>query len=279
MMQRGQGAKAELGAFLRMRRERLTPEQVGLPPSPRRRTMGLRREEVAILAGVSVTWYTYLEQGRGRDVSPSVLDSVAAALRLNEDERRHMHFLMYGQVITPRPLDQDVPVRELLKQITTLGDCNPYPVYMVDQPCDLLAWNDAAVEWYDDWEVLAGDQRNLLVWMFTAPKARRCFADWEETARDTLARWRADIARRAPNRKTQERIAHLKRVSLEFRNWWDSHDVMEHRTGTRTFLHPRMGRQALHVLPVTSFYDGTPVIVFHLPARGVTEDSHSGTLR
>jgi transcriptional regulator with XRE-family HTH domain len=260
------GSKSEIGTFLRLRRERLTPEDVGLPRSTRRRTAGLRREEVAILAGVSATWYTYLEQGRGRDVSPGVLDGVAGALQLNEDERRYMHQLVYGRVIGPRPLDGGTNIRALLTEIIALSNTNPYPVYLLNDAFDLLAWNDAAVEWYADWNALPKDERNLLSWMLTSREAKERIANWEETARDVVMQWRAHITRR-PRGKYAEQICYLKTRSPEFRKWWDSHLVLEHRVRTWIFNHPEIGAQPLQLTPMASFYEVDPLIVFHTPGQ------------
>jgi transcriptional regulator with XRE-family HTH domain len=260
----GREPKSEIGKFLRLRREHLIPEDVGLPPSARRRTAGLRREEVAILAGVSVTWYTYLEQGRGRDVSPAVIDGVARALQLSEDERRYMHYLVYGRVINPRPLDEAISISPLLAEITSQWNTNPYPAYLLNGDFDILAWNDAAVEWYADWNALPKVERNLLVWMLTSKEAKRRIADWEAAARDVVMQWRARITRQ-PIGKYAEQISHLKNRSPEFRKWWDSHLVLEHRVRTWIFNHPKIGTQELQLVPMTSFYEDEPLIIFHIP--------------
>jgi transcriptional regulator with XRE-family HTH domain len=260
------GPKSEIGTFLRLRRERLNPEDVGLPPSTRRRTTGLRREEVAVLAGVSATWYTYLEQGRGRDVSPAVLDGVAGALQLNEDERRYMHHLAHGRVIDPRPLDGATSICGLLTEIIDLSNTNPYPVYLLSDAFDLLAWNDAAVEWYADWNALPKEERNLLTWMLTSREAKVRIANWEATARDVVMQWRAHITQK-PRSKYAEQISDLKSRSPEFQKWWDSHLVLEHRVRTWIFNHPEFGAQPLRVVPMASFYEVDPLIVFHTPGE------------
>lgn len=144
-------SRQELARFLRSRRARVTPEQVGFPAGAHRRTKGLRREEVAVLAGLSPTWYTYLEQGR--DIRPSiqVLDSLARVLDLSEDERRYMHTLAHGQVVNPQPLEAEEARGGTMRRVVGLMGDNLYPVYATDVYCDLIAWNDAAAEWYDDW--------------------------------------------------------------------------------------------------------------------------------
>jgi transcriptional regulator with XRE-family HTH domain len=158
--------------FLRSRRERMSPAEAGLPVTSRRRTPGLRREEVAALAGLSITWYTYLEQGRGHDVSPAVLDSVARVLQMSEDERRYMHHLAFGYVVDPRPLHEEIVVSELQQQIVTIAEAHPYPVYMVDHSADLVAWNSACEDWYDEWGKLRASERNFVLWLLTSEKAK-----------------------------------------------------------------------------------------------------------
>jgi transcriptional regulator with XRE-family HTH domain len=255
----------ELAMFLRSRRQRLRPEDVGLPLSSRRRTPGLRREEVAVLAGVSTTWYTYLEQGRGREVSPSVLDSIARVLRLTEDERRYVHVLAFGHVVAARPLSEEVPVSELSRQIVAIADSHSYPVYAVNRVGDLIAWNTAAAEWYDDWSRLPEEDRNFVLWLFTEDKARSCLLDWEMVARDLIARGRADVVLRPSDKLLQDRVAELKRRSPDFDRWWDNQEVLQHRTGVRRMRHPRLGALDWRIVPMFSVYEGSPTVVFHLP--------------
>ncbi len=261
-----QQQELELAAFLRSRRHRLSPEDVGLPAAGRRRTPGLRREEVAVLAGVSTTWYTYMEQGRGREVSPSVLDSIARVLRLTEDERRYMHTLAFGHVKQPRPLREDITLDEitgLVRQVIGVTESHPYPVFMLDHACNLLSWNNAATEWYDDWDRLLEKDRNMILWMLTESKARQSLVEWEETVRDTIARWRADIVHLPHDKTIQNRIDEFQSKSSEFAQWWNSTEVLEHRVGTRLLRHRRLGVQELRVVPFSTYYEKAPVIVFH----------------
>ncbi len=219
-------------------------------------------------AGISSTWYTYLEQGRAREVSPSVLDSLARVLQLSEDERRHMHVLMYGHVVDPKPLGQDVlPITEALKQVASIAERHPFPVYLLDHACDLLSWNRAATEWYGDWSKLPSERRNLILWMMTEPEARRSLIEWESTARDAVARWRADVARHGSSREINGRVEVIRSESREFAEWWDAAYVLEHRIGTRLLRHPVLGVRAWHVVPMGSFYDRAPNVIYHIPAK------------
>jgi transcriptional regulator with XRE-family HTH domain len=265
-MPAGANRRSELALFLRTRRERIRPEDVGFPAGHHRRTRGLRREEVAVLAGVSPTWYAYLEQGRRRNVSPAVLDSIARVLRLSEDERRHMHLLAYGHVTDPRPLAADVPGDELVKLLVKAGEASAYPVYGANLYGDLLAWNSAAAEWYEDWDRLAPRERNMFRWLLTSPTARERIIDWDADARDIVTRWRAAVPRWLTDERLRLDIAELGKLSPEFAGWWEDHDVQEHRTKVRGFLHPRLGAQAMRLIVVQAPEFAPSIAVFHSPA-------------
>lgn len=259
--------REELGRFLRSRRARLDPADLGLPAGQRRRTPGLRREEVAVLAGLSTSWYTYLEQGRPITPSAEVLDSLAKVLRMTEDERRHLHVLALGHVRRPASLVPYSSGQEVLRQaVRQLAD-SPYPAYAGDHRGDLLAWNDAATRWYEDWGRFPVEHRNIVWWMLLAPQARVRLADWEAETRDSLARWRAASARWPTDPRTVELISELRDRSPEFARWWAGHDVQEHRSRIRRFHHPERGPQAVRILPVMSPEFPTSAIILHLPVE------------
>ena len=261
-------SRRELGVFLRNRRERISPDEVGFPIGPRRRTQGLRREEVAVLAGLSPTWYTYLEQGRNIQPSPEVLDSLARVLRLTEDERRYIHTLAYGQVIHPHPLDADIPAEELLRQLAASLDDNPNPMYSTDIYGNLVAWNSAAVEWYDDWGRMPVHERNMIRWLVVAPNARERLVHWESDARDIVARWRGVFARNSDDARLRDVVAELYEISPEFARWWDDQNVQEHRSRVRLLRHPKYGVRAMRItwLQIPEF--PTFGVVLHIPASG-----------
>ena len=258
-------SRRELGRFLRTRRERIPPDQVGLPAGPRRRTNGLRREEVAVLAGLSPTWYTYLEQARDIRPSPEVLDSLARVLLLTEDERRYMHVLAYGEVIHPEPLHTEISGDELVRQTVALTEASRYPVYATNQYTDLIAWNSAATEWYDDWSRYPEHQRNMLYWMLTSPVAARQLPDWEADTKDIIARWRRMSAPLVDDLTMRRRVDELSMASPNFVQWWNSHDVQEHRTKIRHFRHPRLGETDLRLLVLEAPEFTPSLVVFHLP--------------
>jgi transcriptional regulator with XRE-family HTH domain len=255
----------ELARFLRSRRERLSPEQVGFPVGSRRRTSGLRREEVAILAGLSPTWYTYLEQGRKIQPSSEVLNSLARVLQLPEDERRYMHVLAFGKIIEPQPLEADLSEEALLRQIVETAADLPYPVYATNSYCDLIGWNRAASDWYLGWNDLPSGRPNLLRWLVTDPAAKKCLVDWERDARETTARWRAEIARFPGDRRMTQLARELREQSPDFARWWEEHDVLEHRSRIRSFRHPELGERSLRIVPMQSPHFTSAGVVFHLP--------------
>lgn len=258
-------SRQELARFLRSRRERISPTEFGLPTGPRRRTRGLRREEVAVLAGLSPTWYTYLEQGRGIQPSREVLDSLATVLRLTEDERRYVHSLAHGTVPHGGTLDSAVDVEELIQQIVGQFDASPYPVYASDHHCDVLAWNPAAGRWYDDWAAMDPADRNILRWMLSSPTARERLVDWEDVVRESVARWRAECARHPHSPEIRRRFKEFAELNPDFLRWWEDHEVLEHRSAMRVFRHERFGVQAMRIVPLQSAELLPAGVVLHLP--------------
>jgi transcriptional regulator with XRE-family HTH domain len=233
----------ELGDLLRSRRERLQPADVGLPTGSRRRTRGLRREEVALLATISPTYYAFLEQGR--DVRPSrqVLDALARALRLAHAERIHLHELVHGG---PPPASHR-DAEALAPAVAALVDrLDPCPTYVTGRCWDVLAANRAACALWTDWHVLAADERNMVWWTFTDPAARTVLVDWEPEAAALLARFRAAAARHPDEPGFAELIARLHAASPEVRAWWPRHEVAPLSSGTKRLRHPRLGELELH---------------------------------
>lgn len=255
--------KAELANFLRTRRERIRPEEAGFPAGLRRRTNGLRREEVAVLAGVSPTWYTYLEQGRNRNVSPAVLDSIARVLKLNEDERRYLHVLAYGYIADPQPLVSDLEGPDLIRLLVQVTATAPEPVYAIDEYGDLIAWNRAAAEWYEDWDRLAQRERNMFRWLVTSPVARDRIINWEIDVRDIVMRWRAVVPEWRKDERLRRTIDELSDLNEHFAGWWGSHDVLEHRTKIRHFRHPSLGTRSMRLIVVQAPEFAPSVAVFH----------------
>jgi transcriptional regulator with XRE-family HTH domain len=225
----------------------------------------LRREEVAVAAGLSTTWYTHLEQGRAKEVSPSVLDSLARALRLSEDERRHTHILMYGYVVGTEPIADEAPVNELLRTVVAATDGLPYPVYCLDRSCEVIAWNKATAEWFDDWASMPEGGRNFMHWLFTSDRAKQRIVDWTDFVAEVVARWRADLAKWPHDEIASKRVAQLKVASPEFALLWDKNIVMEHRVNVRRLHHPEFGIREFYGLSLFTAYEGYGGVLFYVP--------------
>ena len=231
--------RSELADFLRKRREALKPEDVGLPNGGRRRTPGLRREEVASLAGVGTTWYTWLEQGRDVRASQQVLESLADALRMNAAEHSHLMLLGRGDEVTPAQPRSETLDPTIDRLVQNLG---PSPACIIGRRWDYLAWNRAfSVVFCNPLKYPEG-RRNQLWSMFMDPVRRARATDWEAGARAQLARFRGDNARHLGDPDFEELIEDLRAGSEEFRCWWKRHEVARSGTGTKAFKHPKLGK-------------------------------------
>ena len=232
--------RKELGEFLLAMRQRYAPEAFGFPAGSRRRTKGLRREEVAQLAGISPTWYTWIEQGRDVQVSTEVLDRLALALRLTGTERGYL-FDMAGRGDLPGVETEDDSAPEAL--IGLLGEFH-VPAYILGRYWDVLAWNPQAAELFAGWLDQAeapGTPPNLLRFVFLLPQAQHFVVDWEARARRLCAEFRADCRTRLEEPALQRLIEELKQASPEFARYWKLHDVLERQGGERSFNHPQRG--------------------------------------
>ncbi|AYF86227.1 XRE family transcriptional regulator [Pseudomonas sp. DY-1] len=213
--------RAELAEFLRSRRERISPEEVGLPTGSRRRTPGLRREEVATLAGVGLSWYTWLEQGREISVSATFLDNLSRALKLDAAERRHL-FLLAHQRLPPEPGRTWCVVPPLIHRL--MGDLPSRPAYVLNLRWDVLVWNAAADRVFG-FSALPADRRNLLWMLFTSPAMRALFTPWEEQALQMLSSFRRDFVRATQDPEIVALVKELLKVSPDFRIWWRQQDI------------------------------------------------------
>ncbi|MCL2892022.1 helix-turn-helix transcriptional regulator [Brenneria tiliae] len=222
----------DLAAFLRTRRERLNPADVGLPSGGRRRTPGLRREEVAALAGVGLTWYTWLEQGRDIGVSATFLDNLARVLKLDAAERRHL-FLLAHERPPAEPGKTWCVVPPLVRRL--MNDLAPHPAYVLNLRWDVLAFNDPSNILFG-FERHPPERRNLLCLLFTDPRFLECIADWEEQAPQMLSSFRRDFVRAPQESDLHELVDELERVSPEFKRWWRQHDVHAPCSGVRKLL-------------------------------------------
>lgn len=212
-----------LAQFLRTRRERLAPGDVGLAAGARRRTPGLRREEVALLAGMGASWYTSLEQGRDVHPSEQVLESLARTLRLTADERRYLLTLaLRHEPAETAPPDAEELSPALRRLVESL---DPHPAYILGRRWDALAWNRAAALVFSLDTPMQPHSRNMLWRIFTNPRLREHNPDWERVARFIVAQFRSDYARYPGDPRFATLIADLRRVCPEFAVWWSQHDV------------------------------------------------------
>lgn len=226
-----------LGLYLRDRRERLDPAAFGLPLT-RRRTPGLRREEVAQRAHVSPTWYTWLEQGRGGAPSEAVLDRIAGALLLTEVEREHLFLLAFGRPPEQRPTPGEGVTPRLQRVLDALVVS---PAIVKTPTWDVVAWNRAAAVVLTDYGALAPEQRNILRLMFCEPRVRQAQDDWERVARFVVAAFRADAARAGDAGKVEALVRELSQRSPAFAAFWREHDVSVFGGGLKRLLHPIAG--------------------------------------
>lgn len=224
--------RQELADFLRMKREKLSPQAVGLPSGTRRRTPGLRREEVAALAGVGLTWYTWLEQGREINASVEFLEDLARVLKLDATERYHLFLLAHQRppVVAGHQWCQVTPlVRRLLDDLTLR------PAYVMNLSWDIIAWNPAADRLFAIAE-RQPEQRNMLWMLFADPELNQRLMGWQEQAPQILASFRRDYARAPQDATMLQRIQALSDVSPQFRQLWQQHDIHGRCQGQRTFL-------------------------------------------
>ena len=229
--------RVELGKFLRTRRARLSPADFGMPGGSRRRTPGLRREELALLAGVGVTWYTWLEQGREINVSTQVLDSLARTLGLDRAERWHMYVL--AEAVPVSVTTGRCTVTDTLAEI--LRALDPLPAVVTNARFDILAENDAYRDLFFEWHSLPCIHKNTLWCTLTEPIARSKFPQYDESVRYFVARLRAAYARHVGDPDWEEDIRRLSTLSSEFTELWALHEVAEFRPSTRTFIHQDAG--------------------------------------
>jgi transcriptional regulator with XRE-family HTH domain len=230
----------ELSDFLRTRRAKIAPSDVGLADGPRRRTPGLRREEVALLANIGTTWYTRLEQGLPINASADVLAAISRALRLTSDERRHL-YLLAGLPLTVTPQDEE-HVSELVLRV--LAALDPSPAYIRGRRWDVLAWNKAA-DALNDFSLATGSAGNL-VWRLFLDTTLQCrLGDPGCTRRRCVAQFRAVAAKYPNDPSFVDLIDDLKANSPEFRQLWAEHDVLGSTEGLKHFIHPQVGELIL----------------------------------
>ncbi|WP_455922770.1 helix-turn-helix transcriptional regulator [Pseudomonas putida] len=253
--------REELARFLRSRRERVSPEEAGLPGTGRRRTAGLRREEVAALAGVGVTWYTWLEQGRDIGVSPGFLDNLCRVLKLDAIERRHLYLLVYQR--PPAEVGETwCVVPKIIMRM--LHDLPLRPAYVLNLRWDVLAWNPAADRVFG-FSRLPPHQRNMLWMLFMDERTRSLYQPWEDQALQMLASFRRDYAHAAPHSDVAKLVEDLEKMSPLFKQWWHRQDLHGPCQGIRHLMIESLGLQALEHTTLTVDADRHLRLVYHSP--------------
>jgi transcriptional regulator with XRE-family HTH domain len=259
-------SRVELSDFLKSRRARISPQTVGLPHGRRRLTPGLRREEVADLAGVGLTWYTWLEQGRDIRVSAEVLAGIARALRLEPAERAHL-LRLAGH--TP-------PVQESVAELLSprlqrlLDSWEPYPAHITGRRWDLVGWNRTS-DYINSWSQLPESRQNILWYMFLLPSARKLMPDWELEVPGSVAALRAEAGRDLGDPDYQLLIKELIDGSLEFAELWARQDVRGHQAGTKRIDHPELGRLELEYTAVQVVEQPSLRLYLFAPANDETD--------
>lgn len=229
--------RRDLTSFLVSRRARLTPPDVGLITGARRRTPGLRREEVAQLAGVGISWYTWFEQGRDIQVSAHFLENLSRALKLDRTEREHLFALAQHR---PPPLTRP-SAPKVTATMQRVLDSFPNPAHIKTPRWDIVAWNASNSEVFGDFAGVPAEERNTLWLLFTKPFYRRIMLDWEADARRVIARFRLDFGRSGNDPAFVELVKNLQDASPEFARWWGQHDVDGFGEGVKRVRHPRHG--------------------------------------
>jgi transcriptional regulator with XRE-family HTH domain len=257
-----------LASYLKDRRTKLDPASFGLPLR-RRRTPGLRREEVAQRANVSSTWYTWLEQGRGGAPSADVLDRIARALMLTNVEREHLFLLGLGRPPEVRYQETDGITPRLQRVLDSLEFS---PAIVKTPTWDVVAWNRAAAAVLTDYSTIPPEQRNILRMMFSNPRVRAAQPDWQSVARFVVAAFRADVARAGASANIQALVDELCRLSPEFETMWRDNDVRAYGEGNKQIRHPDAGLIALEFSAFT--VDGRPDlgVVIYNPATPADTD-------
>ncbi|WP_342324910.1 helix-turn-helix transcriptional regulator [Kosakonia sp. BYX6] len=258
----------DLGIYLKSRRAQLDPEALGFHTG-RRRTPGLRREEVAHLACISATWYTWLEQGRGGMPSAEVLERICKALRLSGREREHVYHLALGRA----PGVQYSAAGTVTQRLQRVLDGMPLSPAMVrNATWDVLAWNKPATVVLTDYAALPAQDRNIMRRVFLNPTVRTAQTDWHGLARFLVAAFRADATRAGASAEIQPLVEELSTASPEFASLWQSNDIGAMEEGTKVLLHGTVGRLSLEYSSFT--VEGQPdlTVVVYNPSDAVDEE-------
>ncbi|WII38598.1 helix-turn-helix transcriptional regulator [Paenibacillus thiaminolyticus] len=235
-----------LSEFLRAKRAQILPQSVGLPAGTRRRTPGLRREEVAQLAGVSTTWYTWLEQGRDIQVSASVLDSIAEALKLTVDERKYLYALALEGGAGPAVREEEEPqISPALQRI--LQELRHCPTIVSDRRCHIVGWNEAASHVFLDFTVIPPEERNMIRLLFTRKEFQSLAVNWEHFVKGFLSIFRAYYGQYVEDGWYDRFLEEMKEVHPDFQRLWNQSQVSTAPEVVIEFRHARAGKMLFHL--------------------------------
>jgi len=255
----------ELGNFLKSRRNKIQPSQFGLPNGVRRRTPGLRREEVAQLAGVSLTWYTWLEQGRPINVSDQLLESLCRVLLLTKEERNHLFALAAK---TP-PCDnwaEQSPITSALQNV--LDGLDLIPAYIMDDKWNILAWNRSACKIFLDFSKMELEERNVVWMMFTNSDYMRLFDNWPFHAKGIVSRFRVTYGKHIDNDWFTDFVSKLKKRSPAFNEWWSIFDVNGMGDIIKNITHPTIGDLSFEFNSFDVSNNENLKLILHIPLTG-----------
>ncbi|MFI5842167.1 helix-turn-helix domain-containing protein [Catenuloplanes sp. NPDC051500] len=258
----------DLRAFLRSRRARLQPEEIGLPKDGGRRVKGLRREELAALAGVSVDYYVRLEQGRNLNPSDTVLDAIARALRLDDAERAHLFDLARPPVKRRRPPRRPQRIAPATYQLMETLDLAASPALLLGRRMDVLAINRTARALIGDLHALPARDRNYARFVILDGNARELHADWATIAAETVAALRLYAGRQPDDPDLSALVGELSVHSEEFRRWWADHQVLARTSGTKRYRHPVVGELTLTYQALTLPDDAEQTLFVYTAAAG-----------
>jgi len=255
----------ELGNFLKSRRNKIQPSQVGLSNGIRRRTPGLRREEVAQLAGISLTWYTWLEQGRPINVSEQLLESLCRVLFLTKEERNHL-FILAAKTFPSDDYPEQSPITAALQNV--LDSLDVIPAYLMDNRWDVIAWNKSACKIFCDFSTINPNERNIVWLMFKNSEYMDLFNDWDFHARGILARFRATCGKHIDDDWFTAFINKLRAESSAFNEWWSIYDVHGMSDIIKEITHPTIGSLSFEFNSFDVSDNANLKLILHTPLAG-----------
>ena len=260
----------ELADFLKTRRGKILPSQVGLSSATRRRTPGLRREEVAQLAGIGITWYTWLEQGRPIHVSTQIIESLSKVLMLDKQERIHLYILA-NQPLPTDMLGYQGTVSPILQHV--LDSLILCPSLITDQRWNVIAWNKAACLIFGDFCEMNVRERNIVWAMFTDTKYKQLFVDWNMHAKGLLGRFRSTCGQYIEDSWLAQFIDDLKMQSTEFNLWWPLHEIQSNSEKYKQLNHPIAGILDFEVSNFEVADNSGLKLIVHTPLSGTETNS------